>query len=248
MCRTADDCGLVLAALAGRDPLDPTTSGRAFAYPEQGPAPKRFRVGVLRGATDGVQPGVRQNFEAALRVLGEIAQLEQNVTLPDLPFGPAIHLIIGAEGASAFRDLLENGRVSQLRAANDKWGGYPGTVIPAVDYLQALRVRTRMKREMDTLYSRYDALVAPSRSTVAYPLAVDFDRAYPDVRGGSPLIPAGNLVGQPAVSLPNGFGPDGLPTGFQLTGRAWGEARLLRVAAAYQRATDWHTRRPRPDA
>ena len=121
-----------------------------------------------------------------------------------------------------------------MRAANCRWGGYAGATILAVDYLQAMRVRTRMKKALDELYARYDAIVAPSRGTVAYPLNVDFDRAYPGVGGGPPLIPAGNLVGQPAISVPNGFGDNRLPTGIQFTGRVWGEERLLALARAYQ--------------
>jgi aspartyl-tRNA(Asn)/glutamyl-tRNA(Gln) amidotransferase subunit A len=195
-----------------------------------------------------LQPAVRDNFEAALRVLRGLAQVDEGVALPDLPFGPAIGLIIEAEGASAFRDLLEDGRTRQLRCPRDRWGGYAGAAVLAVDYLQAMRVRSRMKRALDEVCGRYDALVAPSRSTVAYPLDLDFERAYPDYHGGTPIIPAGNLAGQPAVSVPNGFGPGGLPTGLQFTGRAWSEARLLGLAHAYQQATDWHTRRPRLDA
>ena len=66
----------------------------------------------------------------------------------------------------------------------------------------------------------------------------------PSMSGGPPLIPAGNAVGQPALSVPNGLGAHGLPTGLQFTGRAWSEARLLALAQAYQKATDWHRRRP----
>jgi len=65
------------------------------------------------------------------------------------------------------------------------------------------------------------------------------------VAAGPPVIPAGNAVGQPALSVLNGFGPNDLPTGIQFTGRAWSEARLLAVAAAYQRATEWHKKRPK---
>jgi aspartyl-tRNA(Asn)/glutamyl-tRNA(Gln) amidotransferase subunit A len=247
MCRTADDCGLVLTALIGRDPLDPSASGRSFTWPERGEQP-RFRLGIIRGATEGLMPEVRRNFEASVQVLPRFAQVDEGIALPDLPYGPSVGLIIQVEAASAFRDLLESGRASQLRAARDKWGGYPGAAVLAVDYLQAMRVRTRMKRELDQLYARYDALLAPSRGTVAYPLDRDFDQAYPNFGGGTAVIPAGNLVGQPAISIPNGFGPNNLPTGIQLTGRAWSEARLLRIAQAYQQATDWHTRRPPADA
>ena len=97
--------------------------------------------------------------------------------------------------------------------------------------------------EPDTV-AKYDAIVAPSRHTVSFPIDRDFDKSYPGLSGGPPLIPAGNAVGQPALSVPNGFGLKGLPTGLQFTGRAWSEARLVRLAAAYQQATDWHKRRP----
>jgi aspartyl-tRNA(Asn)/glutamyl-tRNA(Gln) amidotransferase subunit A len=117
-------------------------------------------------------------------------------------------------------------------------------MILAIDYLQAMRIRAPMKRELDKLYSKYDALVAPSRATVSYPIALDFDKAYPGVGGGPAVIPAGNIAGQPAISIPNGFGANNLPTGIQLTGRVWSEARLLALASLYQQATDWHRKRP----
>jgi aspartyl-tRNA(Asn)/glutamyl-tRNA(Gln) amidotransferase subunit A len=246
MCRTADDCGLVLAAVAGADPLDPSSVARPFAYAEPEPAPKgkKWKVGVLKGATSRVQPEVKKNFEAALEVLGRFAEVVEDVALPDLPFGEVVGTIVKAEGASAFRDLLESGKAAQLRAANDRWGGYAAAMVLAVDYLQAMRIRGPMKRAMDELYAKYDALVAPSRGTVSYPIDVDFDKAYPGAGGGPPVIPAGNAVGQPALSVPNGLGARGLPTGIQFTGRAWGEARLIQIAHAYQQDTEWHKQRP----
>ena len=119
------------------------------------------------------------------------------------------------------------------------------TMVLAVDYLQAMRLRVPMKKALDKLYSPFDALVSPSRPKVAYPIDKDFDKAYPGIGGGPPVIPAGNAVGQPAISVPNGFGPNELPTGIQFTGRVWSEARLLALAAAYQRATDWHKKQPK---
>src|SRR5262249_25387287 len=95
--------------------------------------------------------------------------------------------------------------------------------------------------------AKYDALIAPSRGTVALPIDKSFDKGYPGVGGGgggTPVIPAGNAVGQPAISVPNGFGLHDLPTGIQFTGRGGSEARLLAVASAFQQATDWHKKRP----
>lgn len=246
MCRTADDCGLVLSAIAGPDPRDPTTLKKPFAYtaPASPPAGRKWKIGVIKGSADKVQPEVKQNFDAALRVLDRFADIVPDVEFPDLPFGPTVSTIINAEGASAFRDLIESGRARQLRAVRDRTGGYAMSMVLAVDYLQAMRVRTIMKKTLDELYARYDALVAPSRSSVAYPIGVDFDKAYANISGGPAVIPAGNLAGQPALSVPNGFGAKNLPTGIQFTGRVGSEATLIALAHAYQSASDWHTRRP----
>jgi aspartyl-tRNA(Asn)/glutamyl-tRNA(Gln) amidotransferase subunit A len=245
MCRTADCCGLVLAAIAGPDPRDPTTIRKPFTYttPAQ-PPEKKWRIGVIKGADEHAQPEVRKNFQAALKVLRAFAEVVEGVDYPDMPFGPATGTIISAEAASAFRDLIESGRSRELRAANDRWGGYAAAMVLAVDYLQAMRLRGLMKKTLDELYAKFDALVAPSRGTVAYPIGVDFDKSYPGVGGGPPVIPAGNLVGQPALSVLNGFGQKGLPTGIQFTGRVGSESRLIALAHAYQQATDWHRRRP----
>lgn len=244
MCRSAEDCGLVLSAIAGRDPQDASSAPRPFVFPAQ-PLQRRFRIGVIKDSAQGAQPAVRKNFELSLQALEKFCTITADVSFPDLPYGPVVSTVINAEGASAFRELLNSGRASQLRAANDRWGGYPGAMILAVDYLQAMRVRAKIKKALDDLYARFDALVAPSRSTVAYPLDETFEKAYPNSGGGPAVIPAGNIAGQPAISIPNGFGPHNLPTGIQFTGRVWSEPRLLAIAHAYQQATDWHRRRPK---
>ena len=242
MCRTADDCGLVLAAMAGADPLDPTTVDRPFVYK---PAPKKsWKLGVIKGSFEKAQDAVKKNFEDAVNVLRSFADVEDGVEFPDMPFGDVVGTIVAAEGASAFRDLIESGKTSQLRAVNDRWGGYSRSMVLAVDYLQAMRLRAPMKKALDALYARYDALISPSRQTVAIPIGIDFDKAYPGVGGGPPVIPAGNIAGQPAISVPNGFGEHNLPTGIQFTGRAFSEEALVAIAAFYQSATDWHRKRP----
>jgi Asp-tRNA(Asn)/Glu-tRNA(Gln) amidotransferase A subunit family amidase len=260
MARTADDCGLVLSAIAGPDPQDPTTAG-TFRYPVRGAAdggPKRrFRVGVLRNATERALPEVKANFEKSLAVLRAFADLEENVAFPEFPYGPTVGIIVDAEGAAAFRDLIESGKSKQLRAQADKLGGYSAYMTLAVDYLEALRARVRMRAALEELLSRYDAVVAPTRGNVALPIGYDFDKGpspspsptpapSPGMERPSPpaTIAAGNLTGVPAVCVPNGFGPQGLPTSLQFLGRAFSEATLLAIADRYQQATDWHTRRP----
>jgi len=251
LCRSADDCGLVLDAIAGPDPNDPTT-GATFRYSRatRPAATKKWRVGVLKNATVRAQPEVKANFEAALTVLAGFANLEPDVEFPDFPWGPAVGIIVDAEGASAFRDLIESGGTRRLRAQSDRWGGYPAMVTLAVDYLEAMRGRVKMRAALDALLARYDAVVAPTRATVAPRIGYDFDKQPgvvpppPDSPAPPSTIPAGNLAGLPAVCVPNGFGQHGLPTSLQILGRAHSEATLIAIADEYQQATDWHRRRP----
>jgi len=241
MCRSADDCGLVLEAIAGPDPNDPTTADRHFRYAPEHARTGGFRLGVLAGATDDAQPEVRANFAAALDVLRDVATLEE-VRLPDLPYHAVARVIIAAEASAAFDDFIAAGRPADLTAEADRVLPYTYEVVTARDYLRALRVRRVIARELDALCARYDALVAPTLPSVAPPAGASFLGVFR--RPGVPIGAAGNVAGLPAVSVPNGFGADGLPTAMQFIGRAWEENRILAVARAYQERTDWHRRLP----
>jgi aspartyl-tRNA(Asn)/glutamyl-tRNA(Gln) amidotransferase subunit A len=254
LARSADDCGLVLSAIAGHDPRDPTT-GESFRYRDRparrGRPGQRFRVGVLRHATAGAASDVEARFGEALSALRDVADLEEDVPFPDLPYREAVGTIVDAEGAAALRDLIESGKVKRLRDAADRVGGYAMMMTRAADYLDAMRSRVAMRAELDHLLSRYDALVVPTRAGLAPPIGRDLDAPVPGAPAPAPgaprppaTIPAGNLAGLPAVALPMGFGRDRLPTSLQLLGRAFSEETLLAIAVAYQEMTDWHRQRP----
>lgn len=241
MARSAADCALVLAAIAGKDPKDPQTAGRSFT-PE---APRtRYRIGVLKGTFEKAQPEVAAAFQESLKVLATFCDVVPDVELPDLPYGPVVGTLVGAEGAAIFRELIESGKTRLLRAANDKWGGFAPSMTLAVDYLDALRAKARIARDVGALAAKFDALVAPTRASLAYPIGVDFDKAYPGVSGGPPVIAAGTIAGLPALSVPNGFAPNGLPTGLAFLGGGFRDGRLLALGARYQSVTDFHRKRP----
>jgi aspartyl-tRNA(Asn)/glutamyl-tRNA(Gln) amidotransferase subunit A len=244
MCRSAEDCGLVLAAIAGQDPLDATSVNRPSRAAPANAKPKRWKIGVIKGSFEKTQPEVRKNFEESLKVLGTFCDVVPDVEFPDFPYGAAVGTIVSAEGASAFRDLVESGRGKELKVPNDRWGGYAASMTLAVDYIQAMRLRAPMKKALDALYARHDALVSPARATVSYPIGPDFDKVYPGISGGPGVIGAGNLAGQPALVVPNGFGENGLPTAFQFTGRAFADERLVSLGVAVQERTEWHRKRP----
>jgi aspartyl-tRNA(Asn)/glutamyl-tRNA(Gln) amidotransferase subunit A len=244
MCRTADDCALVLQTIAGHDDADATSVRRDFFWrpaPERG---KRWRIGVPAGCVEKVQPAVRDAFEASLKALAAHADIEREVAWPEFPWGPAVGTIVNAEGAAAFLPLIESGEVAKLRCPADRVGAYGGMTTFAVDYVQAMRARAPMKRAVNALFEKFDVIASPTRSTVSYPLDKKFRDAYPDVRSGPALIPAGNLCGLPAVCIPNGFGDHQLPVSITFMGPAFCETSLLRLAHLYQSTTDWHRRMP----
>lgn len=256
MCRSANDCEIVLKAIAGRDPLDRTSIDVKYAERREplsgkgaigrGRRPQAMLpVGVMKDSYEKAQPEVRANFLRSLEVLKRVAGVEivMDVKLPDFPYGPAVGTIVDAEGASAFRDLIESGRVEELRAPKDRVGGYSGMLVTAVDYLHAMRLRAPMRRAWREMFSKYSLIAAPSRSTVAYPIDKTFEQVYTNISASSPIA-ASNLVGVPGISIPNGFGENSLPTGIQLIGPAWSELLLTEISDKYQQATDWHKRRP----
>jgi aspartyl-tRNA(Asn)/glutamyl-tRNA(Gln) amidotransferase subunit A len=240
LARTAEDCGLVLAAIAGPDPEDPSAMDRPFAFPDKSAERKRYRLGILRGTVEKTQPEVRRNFEESVRVLREFAEVEEGLELPGYPYDEMASIVIDAEAASAFEPLVESGRITELTAPEDRIGGYSGQVVLAKDYIRALRVRRPAAAALDALLARVDAIVAPTLPTVAWPIDAAFDKVYPDYPGGASIGGPANLCGVPGLFLMNGTGESGLPTSLQLTGRALGEGVLLGMGRRYQQRTNFH--------
>lgn len=242
LCLTADDCGLVLEAIAGADPADPTTSDRPWSYDGADVAGRRFRFGVIKNVTTGCEEAVSASFERSLETLRSLGGIEE-VELPGLPWEAITRTILHVEAASAFEDFIESGKIAGLTAPEDHYSPYARDAILAKDYVKALRLRGVMAREADRLLSRFDALVGPGRSTVAPGLDQEFRSA---IRGGAPDVMGaiGNGAGLPAICVPNGFGARGLPTSLQFMGRAYEENAVLAAARAWQSLTDWHLRHP----
>ena len=241
---TADDCGLVLDAIAGPDRHDPTAAARPYHYDAGEVVGRRFRFGMIRDVAEPAEPPVREAFERSLDVLRKIATVEE-VTLADLPYEAITRTILLSEAASAFEDMIESGTIAQLTAPEDRYQAYARDAILAKDYIKALRLRGVVVREADRVLSRFDALVAPSRSATPPPLDRDFSALQRPQR--DPMGAIGNLAGLPAVAVPNGFTADGRPMSLQFMGRAWDENTVLAAARAWQGITDWHLRRPPVD-
>lgn len=241
ICRSARDAELVLKTISGHDSNDKTSRDEPFS----GVRGRKPKVAIVKNATAKTMPAVAKNFEASLRVLGEFCDLVPDVTLPKGPYGAVFGAIFNGECAAAFRDLIESGRSRELQSVDDRIGGYQVYGSLAVDYVDGMRRRALLNDDLNRALAAYDAIVYPTLPTVAYPVGIPFDKAYPDkysgdIEMGSP----GNLAGLPSISVPNGFGEHGLPTGLALMGRAWGEMQLTQIAKAYQARTRFHLEHP----
>jgi Asp-tRNA(Asn)/Glu-tRNA(Gln) amidotransferase A subunit family amidase len=215
ICRSAEDCALVLSAIHGADGLD--SSARDVPFEWDGYVPRAFE-----------EPGdSRTQDTAVLDALATLGASPRPVEFPDDVPVSALRLILSVESAASFDALTRSGRDELLQDQTES--GWPnafrtGRLIPAVEYLQANRARTMLIEALAEAWADIDVLVTPS-------FAQD-------------VILATNLSGHPTVVVPNGFRRDGTPTSISFVGGVWKDAEALHVARAFQSASDYHLRRP----
>jgi len=251
MCRSAEDCGLVLAVIAGGDSADPGSAHKSFYYTPQYTRPvKTMRVGYAPvDFAEWAQPSARPAFEQALAAIRESGAQISEIKLPDLPYGALASTVILAEAASVFEPLITSGKVDQLADAKQIAGLKTALEIPAKDYLRAMRVRTLLQKQIRQLFVDVDVLLAPARLGPAPKISEPLDKHASDPKPSqtglsSVLTQAGNLAGLPALSLPCGFADD-LPVAMQAVGPPFSENRLLAFGKDFQTRTDWHRKRPK---
>lgn len=251
LARTAEDCALLLALMAGADPADSTCSHE----------PLSDYVGATRGSLKGLKIGVPSSFyvddldSEVARVLDEtIAVLKREgadivkVELPDQrQLNSASQLVLAAEAAAFHKRWMierpqDYGAQVLMRLQN-------GLAVPAITYLEAMRWRGPALAAHNAATAGVNAVIAPA-SPVPAPTIEESDV------GGGPNAPAMvqrltlftrpvNFLGLPSLTVPSGFTKAGLPVGMQLIGRCFDEATLLTIGAAFQRVTDYHDRLPK---
>lgn len=250
MAHSAEDCGLVLEAIAGGDAEDPASAHKSFYYaPLFARDLKTIRAGYAPiDFSDWADPDARPDLAKALDTIRSLGVQLVEAKLPDFPYGALISTVISAEASAVFEPLIQSGQVNQLADQKQIAGLKAGLEIPAKDYLKAMRIRSQVQSSFRELLSDLDVLIAPSRLTAAPKITQPLDqplsdRPIPEQPGFSAIIPAGNLAGLPALSLPCGFA-NGVPIGMQIVGRAFTENTLFAIGKAFQERTDWHKRRP----
>ena len=247
--RSAEDCGLILEVIAGKDSKDAGSAGKSFYYtPQYGRPVEGMRAGYAPvDFAEWSEPAARPAFNAALDALKQTGVQLQESKLPGFPYDSVISAVIGAEEASIFEPLITSGQVNQLADAAQIAGLKANLEIPALTYLKAMRVRRLIQDAFRELFGGVDVLVTPGRYGPATPLDQPLDQepagTQPQDRGMTSLIPAGNLAGLPALVLPCGFA-EGLPVALQVVGPPFSENLLLSIGRAFQAHTDWHRRRP----
>ncbi|MDP9321841.1 MAG: amidase, partial [Chloroflexota bacterium] len=171
MARTAEDCGLALQALAGPDRADPTTSGKRFA-PLSGRAAagavRAVRVGFAEEDLGHATPEAKRALERGITELRKIIPQVTRAVLPaDIPYGPMVGTVFGAEGATIFAELIQSGRVDELVDKRQAAGLKAGAEIRARDYLQAQRLRTILIERFRVLFETVDVIVGLGRASTA---------------------------------------------------------------------------------
>lgn len=249
LCRTAEDCGLVLHVISGGDSNDPGSAGKGFYYaPEFAKKPAEMKVGFAAVDIEWADQETRAALEAAMKTLRDTGANLVELKLPDYPWGALISTVIGAEAASVFESLISSEQVNELADPSQVENLKASLTITSTQYLKAMRIRALVKKSFRELFDDIDLLVAPSRYGVAPKVSEPLDAASPDgphpsTPGMHSLIPAANLAGLPGISFPCGFA-SGLPVGLQLVGPPFRENSLLALASEFQNRTDWHKRRP----
>ena len=237
MCRSVEDCALVFSAIYGPDGRDMTVSPEPFIW-EPALDPHNLRVGYVASAfepeaADTDDPDMKELYRVQLENSIEVLELMRAkgfelipIELPDREIG-GLWTILAAEAAAAFDQITRDDRVSSMKRQDDSaWPNIfrAARFIPAVEYINANRIRSLLMQDMARVMSAVDVFIAPSY-------------------GGNTLL-ISNYTGHPTVVLPNGFSDKGSPTSISFIGGLYQEAETLAVAKAYQEATDWHRQHP----
>jgi aspartyl-tRNA(Asn)/glutamyl-tRNA(Gln) amidotransferase subunit A len=239
----------VLEAIAGGDHRDPGSAGKSFYYtPQYARKIGDLRIGFAPADfSDWPDEAARPAFQLALETIRGLGVTMVETKLPDFPYGAIVGAIISVDAASVFESLISSGKVDELADQKQIAGLKAGLEIPAHVYLKAMRARRLAQEAIFKLFADVDLLLTPARPGGAPKIDEPLDRRpdgpRPKDAGLSALIPAGNLAGMPALSLPCGFAGD-LPVALQLAGPPLTENTLLAVGKEFQSRTDWHKRRP----
>jgi len=219
--RSVEDAAMVFEAIQGPDGLDNHLYDLPFNY-DAAADPKKIKLGYLKSAFDR-QSSFKTNDSLSLVKLEALGFELVPIELPSMP---DLGIILSVEAAAAFDELTRSGADDQMvRQIQNAWPNVfrAARFVPAVEYVQANRLRSRLIEEMDEVFQQVDVYVHPSR--------------------GNSSLSITNHTGHPCIVLPNGF-RNGRPTSISFTGKLFEEGQIMQVAKAYQDATEHHKKHP----
>jgi Asp-tRNA(Asn)/Glu-tRNA(Gln) amidotransferase A subunit family amidase len=225
ICRSALDCAIVLDAIRGTDGIDTHVRNAPFNYSVKTDI-KKLKVGYLQTAFESTYP-TKEKDHAVLDVIRSLGIELVPLELPqNIPVG-AIRIMLSAEAAAAFDDLTRTNIDETL--TDQRRNAWPNTFraarfIPAVDYINASRLRSELIEAYHEMTKDFDVIISPSFAN------------------GQLLTT--NLTGHPCLVVPNGFNDQGSPTSISFLGKLYGEAAIVMLARAYQEATEWEDKSP----
>lgn len=229
MCRGVEDCAVVLNIIHGPDHKDGTVSDMPFGWHPRSDM-KKLRIGIDQAAFDAVKRNAARSkvYAGVLETLAKLGVTPVPITLPKETdaYGTLAEIIINTESAAAFQKLTDSGQTAQL--AQQEAGSWPntfriGSLIPAADYIAALRARRQLQIEMAAVFQNIDCYV-----TVPF---------------AGPSLVYTNLTGHPTLVTRCGM-IDGTPQSIEFVGGLYRESAILRLAFAYEQATEWHHQWP----
>jgi aspartyl-tRNA(Asn)/glutamyl-tRNA(Gln) amidotransferase subunit A len=260
------DCALIMNVISGHDKRDSTSVPESVPDYTRSLKPdlKGMRLGIPKEYyVEGMQSGVSEVMKAAHKKLEELGATLEEVSLPHTPYALAVYYIIAPSEASANLARYDGVKYGYSYKGDSMWenmektrgNGFGAEVKRRIMlgtyalsagyydawYLKAQKVRTLIRQEFDKVFEKYDALVTPTSPTVPFKIREKTDDPLAMYLSDVCTLPA-NIAGVPGISIPAGF-VDGLPVGMQIIGRHFSEETILRVAYAYEQATDWHKRR-----
>jgi aspartyl-tRNA(Asn)/glutamyl-tRNA(Gln) amidotransferase subunit A len=249
--KTAEDAAICLQWLAGYDPRDPGSADRPVDdyLSGIGQGIKDLRIGVPRNYFfDHVDRDVEQAVRKAIGALESAGAVVVEIEIPLADQIEAVEFgLCLPEATSYHRETLRTRR--DLYEPDVRTFLEIGELVPATDYIAALRVREIMKHAWKKLFASIDALIGPAvtspatkrgEAAVTWPDGTVEPTSSVFVRLSAPA----NVTGLPSVAVPCGFAANKLPVAFQIIGAPFAEAKILRIAHAYQGMTDWHSRKP----
>ena len=249
--RSVEDAAITIQAIAGYDPKDryswnvPVPDYRqALTGDIQG-----IKLGVVQERMDSpdLDPEFRDTVAKAISALGELGASSQDVSIPLAPKAGALTMsILSVEWSNLHRPLFEP-NIDELDH-NNKIRFLTGSVIPAQFYYKSQKIRAVLRQQILDALEQVDVLVLPTGPVTAPPVesvpgVQSKEHALTGLAGRISFTGPFNLAGTPALSVPCGFSSSGMPMGLQIVGRPFAEETVLRVAHAYEQATEWHNRR-----